>query len=214
MAALVSVANYKTYAGIAVSTYDSALTILVDAISAQVRRACSRDETTGFENGTKTEKYDGDGTEFIQLIEYPITSITSVANIADDGSSTTHAATDYRFQAKTGLLFRIGATTGRFAGSYSGGFSPESDALHSSWGVSPCWTNGFQNYTVVYVGGYTTIPSDLQLACFRLIDLAFKGRSNPYQSEHLGNYGYEFGTRAEQDATFAALIGPFMPGGT
>ena len=212
MSDLVSATNYKTYAGISGSTYDSVLAILTAAISAQVRRACGRDETTGFETGTKTEKYDGEGTEILQLIETPITSITSVASIADDGSSTTLASTDYRCNLKNGQLFRIGATTGRFAGSWSGGFSPEADACNS-WATSPCWVPGFQNYTVVYVGGYSTIPSDLQLACYRLIDLAFKGRGNPYQSESIGDYSYTLGSQAEQDETFRTLIGPFMVGG-
>ena len=50
MASLISIAEYKVWAGITGTAQDALLTVLVDAVSMEVRRLCDRNLTNGFEN--------------------------------------------------------------------------------------------------------------------------------------------------------------------
>lgn len=211
MADLVTATEYKTYAGISGSGDDTVIGVLIDIACAQIRRYCGRNMTTGFDAAvTYTEKYDGNGYKQLQLTEWPITSITSVAEIDEAGTSTTLDATEYRVNLTNGILERLGARTGRFATNSFG----EVDG--PGWGWEPCWTEGLQNFTVVYVSaGIAT--DDLKFAVYQLIDWMYaERRRNPMmQSESLGAYSY---TRmAMSDDPQAALVRsvckPFRTGG-
>ena len=194
MASLALLSVYKTWLGIASTTYDTALQLVLDSASAEIRRWCGRDETTGFATATRTEYYDGNDEVTIQLREFPITSITSVSVRYAGGSTDTLDSTSYRVENTTGLLARIDATRGRFVSMRSdlqvpsGTFLPE-----------PRFPQGFGNITVVYVGGYSTIPSDLQMACMRMSDIMWsaRGRDPTLTSEKIGDYSY---TRDGADA--------------
>lgn len=209
MAALVTVAEYKAYAGITGSGDDTVLGILIDSASRALRRYCGRDETTGFAAGTYTEKYDGNGSDTLQLREWPLASVTSVAEVDDAGVSSTLVATEYRANLRTGELKMLGAVAGRVLAGDDGLMTG------GGWGVSPLWCDGFQNYTVVYVTS-AAVPDDLKFAVYRLVDVMFaERRTNPnYQSETLGAYSYTRAQRvAGQDSLFAALAAPFRTGG-
>jgi hypothetical protein len=51
---------------------------------------------------------------------------------------------------------------------------------------------GYQNYRVAYIGGYATVPEEIQQACCELVQLMFNFRGlNPLmQSETLDRYSY------------------------
>lgn len=213
MAALVTVAEYKTYAGITGSGDDAVLTVLIDAASAAVRRACGRHESTGFASATYTETIDGTGADTISLVEWPVSSVTSIKYIDDNGVETTIAATAYRVNLATGVVYMLGSGHGRS--------QVDSDGymVVGGWGWEPKWTQGFGNYQAVYVGGYSPIPSDLAYAVFRLVDIMFaERRQNPnLQSESLGAYSYArasvaAGAAAASDSEFDRLIAPFKSG--
>lgn len=210
MADLVTATEYKTYAGISGSDLDTVIGVMIDIASVQIRRYCGRNLTTGFESASRTEVYDGNGYKELQLTEWPVTSITSVTQVLDDGSTSALASTNYRVEGATGRLVRLAARTGRFATSTWG------EVSSPGWGWEPGWDDGFQNWSVVYTGGYSTIPDDLKFACYRLIDwmMGTRGTNPTLQSESLGSYSYSR-MSASDDAEAKMLrqiLGPFMQG--
>lgn len=217
MADLITAAEYNAANGTSYSTTaGQPLPVLVTALSKEVRRYCGRDLTLGFEAGTWTQTYDGDGTEILQLVEFPLASITSIAVIDNAGNSTTLASTDYRTNLLNGQVYRLGARSGRFVGVVDGFFPPESAPSFDSWGVSPCWNCGFQNISAVYV---TTagVPVDLKWACYRIADWALKiMKLGPFRSEKIGDYSYELAGNGVLDAlkkeAIQILLAPFCEG--
>ena len=208
MATLISLANYKVWAGISGTGEDTKLTLMLEAASAEIRRWCGRNLTNGFESATRTENYDGTNGPTIQLIEWPITSITSVAERTADGTSTTLAATTYRVQATTGILSRVDVERGRFTGYNNVG------GIDAVWGIDPNFIDGFQNIVVVYVGGYSTIPSDLQVACAKLTDMsrATAGANLALNSESIGQYSYTRANAADYETLQRNIINAYRSG--
>lgn len=205
--ALGSVANYKTYAGITGSGYDTVLTALLAEAEAILRRACGRNMTDGFESASRTEYYDGTGSESFSLVEWPVTSITSIAYLADDGTESTVTSAAYRLDGGRGFVYMLGAQRGRFVGAVPYTAQP-------GFSVNPRWEPGYQNIKVVYTGGYSTIPKDIEYAVYRLIDVAFasRGSAGNIQSESIGAYSRTMADAAEIDARFLRLIAPFRTG--
>lgn len=193
MASLISIAEYKVWAGISGTAQDALLTVLVDAVSMEVRRWCDRNLTNGFESATRTERYDGTNEQTIQLIEWPITSITSVSIYSAGGDYDTLETDTYRVNGDSGVLSRIDPRLGRYPVTAFG-------TVNATFSCQPWFEQGFDNIEVVYVGGYSTIPADLKMACYRLTDLAYaaRGRNMGVQSESLGGYSY---TNANPKAT-------------
>lgn len=215
MADIITATEYKSYAGITATTWDTPLATLVTAISIQIRRYCGRDLSTGFESATWTHYFDGSETEYLQLSEWPLASITSIATLDDAGTATTVTSTDYRTELATGRVYYLGAVAGRFAGaldSFGGG-------VIDRWGTYPRWPLGFNNIKVIYVTS-AGVPVDVKYAAYRMVDLAFSNRARgDMKSESLGGYSY---TRADVTegsapglftAEVKALLDQFRTGG-
>lgn len=185
MASLISIAEYKVWAGISGTSQDALLTVLVDAVSMEVRRWCDRNTTNGFESMSRTERYDGNDEQTIQLMEWPVTAVTSVTVYTAGGDTDVLDADTYRFDGDSGVLSRIDPRLARFPVTAFG-------TVNSTFSVQPWFERGFNNIEVVYTGGYATIPADLKMACYRLTDLAYtaRGRNMGIQSESLGSYSY------------------------
>lgn len=209
MALLVSLADYKTLASITGTSQDARLTIILGAASAAFRRITGRDETTGWESASRTETIDGNGEDSITLRESPVTAVTSVTLIADDGSETVLASTEYRVSASSGVLTRLSSAIGRHVA--EGG----PDYVGTFWGAVPNWPAGAQNIEVVYTGGYATIPLDIQMAVARVTDTMSReaGTSPAMSSESIGGYSY---TRASNimstDESIVALCKRYRQG--
>jgi uncharacterized phiE125 gp8 family phage protein len=193
MASLISIAEYKVWAGITGTAQDALLTVLVDAVSAEVRRWCDRNLTNGFESVSRTERYDGTGEQTINLVEWPVTTITSVTVYTADGTAEVLDSDTYRVNGDSGVLSRIDPKRARFPVTAFG-------TVQATFSTQPWFEEGFDNVQVVYTGGYATIPADLKMACYRLTDLAYsaRGRNFGIQSESLGGYSY---TNANPKAT-------------
>ena len=185
MPSLISIAEYKVWAGISGTAQDALLTVLVDAVSMEVRRWCDRNLTDGFELVSRTERYDGTGEQTIQLMEWPVTTVTRVRVYSAGGTYETLDTDTYRVNGDSGVLSRIDPVLARFPTNAFG-------TIESTFSVQPWFTSGFDNVEVVYTGGYATIPADLKMACYRLTDLAYtaRGRNMGLQSESLGGYSY------------------------
>lgn len=208
MASLISIAEYKVWAGISGTAQDALLTVLVDAVSAEVRRWCDRNLTNGFESASRTERYSGMGEQTIQLTEWPVASITSVTVYTADGTAEVLDSSTYRVNGDSGVLSRIDPKRARFPVTAFG-------SVDATFSTQPWFEEGFDNVQVVYTGGYSTIPADLKMACYRLTDLAYsaRGRNFALASESLGQYSYSNANPKATNEIKAEVLRAYMTGG-
>jgi hypothetical protein len=185
MAALTTTARYKTWAGIVGSAQDTVLGYILDGVSAEVRRWCDRNLTNGFESVSRTERYDGTGEQTINLVEWPVTTVTSVTVYTADGTAEVLDSSTYRVNGDSGVLSRIDPVRARYPVTAFG-------SVDATFSTQPWFPEGFDNVQVVYTGGYATTPADLEMNVWRLMDLAYsaRGRNFGLQSESLGQYSY------------------------
>jgi len=132
--------------------------------------AIEKDCDRKFEYASYTGVYNGNGSKRLWLKNAPITSITSVTITEDDGTEESlTVATDLVFEAANGAVE----------------FGPDNVSSYE------LWPEGFQNISVTYVGGYSTIPDALQEACAlkALIFFAHSGAdlNAALQAENIGN---------------------------
>lgn len=213
--------EYKTWARITSSTDDTLITTLISAASRLAERICGRTLTTSgatsFESATWTEVLPGQGQELVQLSNTPITSITSVTLLAGDGTTlNTYASTEYKFSPATGVLALTPVARGRLSrddwNQYDG------IPIPSVTGVSPAFPEQFRNVSVVYVGGYSTVPDDLKKAIWRLVDADYntRGADPTVKSESLGvrsvTYTDASKTASITDDQARAILGPYARG--
>ena len=207
MASLISISEYKVWSGISGTAQDALLTVLVDAVSMEVRRWCDRDLSNGFESAERTEYYDGTGEETIQLVEWPVASVASVVIRYAGGTTETMDSNTYRVNGDTGILSRIDAVRTRFGVTAFGN-------IDSVFAAEPRFPSGFKNIGVTYTGGYSPIPADLKMACYRLTDLAYsaRGRNFALSSESLGQYSYSNADPTTTNTIKAELVRAYNTG--
>jgi len=141
------------------------LTILLDSANDFVESYVSRE----LESDTRTEYHDGNAQREVMLDVYPATSITSFEkNVGTLDAPVWEAvpASTYKLSPKDGKVFLLG---------YS--------------------YRGFQNYKIVYVGGYATMPGDLRLATLKLAGSYWNKRtSDGIKKEGVAGDSLEFDT--------------------
>lgn len=154
----------------AIAAADAALIAsLITAASAAIETYCGRE----FTSTVRTEDYDGDGDKYLLLRAWPLTSVTSITITEDDGTTYSIAAADLTLNEEVGeIRVKSVLTTSDFA----------------------YFPSGYQNISVVYTGGYATIPADIQQACVHLIEtmLAANQQAGDVTSEKLGDYAVTF----------------------
>jgi len=144
--ALITAANYKTFASIGDANLDTLIAALIPLVEARIAKHCNR----LFEDGStaRTEYFDGDGLGSVIVPKYfPVGAITSLHDDPDRGygdayliDSDDYVAYDNRVELD-GLVF----------------------------------ASGLKNIKLVYVGGYITtgesanVPDDLKLAVYSFI---------------------------------------------
>lgn len=211
--ALITAAEFKTWRGISASTYDAQLAVIIPAVQAAMERFCGR-VNTGFDQASYTETLDGDDSPSLFLEATPIATspAASVTHIADDGTETVISTSDYRINTKTGEVFRLGS---RFS------FSPFDEFgepnLDRSFGYSPRWSAGRQNWKITYTGGYSTIPADLKMVTYDLVartlgEATSGDAQRAVSSETLGAYSYTLLTSAEQFDYWAMALAAYRKG--
>lgn len=177
----------------------------IAVVQAEIERYCNRialtpSGTGGFESASRTEVRDGDGSDTLIMRYAPISAVTSIA-ITAGSSTTTYSGTDVsaNFEWDTderGELRWIGATSGRF------GVDEYGVTRADEWGTTPCFPRGFQNVSIVYTGGWSTVPADLkqivrEMVAERIIQRGSGGGQDfGKQSATLGRHSY---TRASAD---------------
>lgn len=136
--ALVSLSNFKSYIGVSGSDSDDVLNIILDWASSMVESYIGRT----LASATYTYLHNWDGQVRIVLEQYPVSSITSV---------------DYN----TGTI-----ETPVWETVDENKYSLDTEEWQINFTMP--LNRWFNNYKVVYVAGYDTIPNDIQLAVMKL----------------------------------------------
>lgn len=138
---LVTIADYKVYAGITSTNQDALITYLIEKVSALVKKVCRR-TFVDYVDDAKVEYHEG-GANFIVPEEYPLINVSSVEYSTDFGNTYTSLVeyTDYAVSKASDLIM---ATV-------------------------PPFPAGINAYKITYTAGYEEIPEDLKLAVLDLI---------------------------------------------
>jgi len=175
---IVSLDEYKGYAGVTVTTYDDRILGLLDAATGMIEAYTRR---TWGEINSYTEYFDivDEYKQDVMVAHYPIVSVTALVDDYEDsdGSGTTLDTEDYNINTKTGVI---------------------------SLDEDDYFTMGPKKVKVVYTAGAVTIPEDVKLACKMQVKYLFDQRDNfGVQSERMGDYSV---TYRDGEATGGGLI--------
>lgn len=138
-ASLVTLAEYKSYAGIKGESQDTQITSLIPKVSEFIKTYCRR-SFVDFVSSDKEEIFDG-GTDLFWLEESPVIQVSSVQYSLDFGTTWAEYS-DWVLKKKQSIIVPKISTEFPYA------------------------VNG---YRVLYRCGYVDIPEDLKIACLDLI---------------------------------------------
>jgi hypothetical protein len=150
---LVTLAEYKAYAGISSINQDAQIAAIIPAASELIKSICQRG-FNDYVNDAKIEIFNG-GYPKLFLDEYPIISISSVEASTDYGSSYTTLTefTDYALDGEDNSIICLGRDRRGMPLEFKR------------------YTNG---YKVTYYAGFETLPSDLKIAALDLVTYYIK----------------------------------------
>lgn len=201
--AIVTLSDYKTWAGITGTSDDTRLQVLLDSAHAAVRRYCGRDLSNGFEAATRTEDYLVETYE-MQLNEFPLTSITSIKHYnLDNTLGDAIASTEYFIELDTGVVRWNGANNNRiFIDTYN------NLGVSNNWN----WRPNFQRVQVVYVTGAP--PADIKTALYRMVDGLYASirKDMGIASQSLGGWSVTYASPDVAAKAQASLLDPFGSG--
>lgn len=199
--ALTTVAVVKLACGITDSSEDDYLTQLVGQVDSTVKRWLDRD----IESASYVEYLQGRWKRVLQLRHYPVTALASIYLDTDGywGQGTdAFAAADLLTSGTDYALIKDGTLPGaptvpvamtgrvlRLGGSWPGTRSRDLDNLASEY------TPGLGNIKASYTAGYTTVPTDLQLAATLIVQrIRLAGQAGQQMtSESIIDYSYSLG---------------------
>lgn len=138
---LITRQEYKTYAGIKSTNYDSEIDALIPRVSEFIKNYCRRSFVDFMDDTAKVETFDGGVKELI-LKETPVVSITSV-ELSQDYGQTWSVLTKYTDWINRGDSIVSLSNTG--------------------------FPTRLVGYRVTYKAGYEDVPQDLALAVMDLI---------------------------------------------
>lgn len=199
--AICTTAEYKAERGITTTDWDTLTGTMIDTQTAKVERYCGR-TAGGFEGGTFTERFNGDGSQCLRVSNGAISSITSIKT-GQTGSQSTVSASTYEHDGQRTI----------YCVPLDGGGNVRRD----DWGQtlpigqsSPSFPRGFQNIEVVYVTA-SEATDDLKEAVYRLIDyqMASRGMNIAVASHAMGNETIAAKTASEFADWLAILLGPW-----
>jgi len=157
---LISLASYKTLAGISSSNDDDKLEELIDSVSQLVKTYCGNSFLDYYSNNKTeyiTKNFD---THIVELTECPVVAIVSVKERTSPTSDyvTLTENSDYVLDTTTDCLYRVAGSA------YKG------------------WDTGPNSVEVVYKAGYESLPQDLRLAVVDLITYYHKNEQKQRQT--------------------------------
>jgi hypothetical protein len=147
--ALTTLAKAKAYLSVEGTSDDALVENLIDRATKIMETLCNRSFKNVNSGGTaqpNTEYFNGDGKSKLFLKYYPIIAVTTIHDDPDRiyGADTLIDSDEYAFWADEGIIEFDGAG---IVGS------------------------GVKNIRVVYTGGYTTTPYDLEHVCNELVGI-------------------------------------------
>jgi len=192
--AIASTAEYKVWAGISESTYDSVIAVIIAGVQDEMEKYCGRefDYSSGQE-----DILDGTGTNWLVLRNAPLYTNTVVLKLIDPATADvlhTYAADEFDVNTQTGII--------TLGGTVADGWVFDDDGaapVYTRSGTIPRFPVGTRNITAEYDAGYgtpnTAMPAALKLALYRLVDMqmALRGKDPSLTSENLGQYSYSRG---------------------
>lgn len=176
---LISLAEYKAYAGIKSTEQDEKINALITSVSSFVKSYCNRSFIDFYE--TDKVEYFGQGYDLLYLKEQPIVLDTS-------GNP----------QISVEIKYYPGSAYASAVADVDYNYDFELEALKSlnSEGF-PKVPNGVK---VTYRGGFDQTPEDLKLGIFDLITYYLKGESSPRKSLNSNQISVEYVKSADLPA--------------
>ena len=166
MADIITTAEFKTYAGITSSDYDSIIGTLIDEVTALFEAYTHR---TWGETVTETVYFDidYDDQDMIMVQHFPITSVAGVWDSYDREKDTGTELTEND-------EYYVGYSTGKIR---------RADGTY--------WAQGNQTVKITY-SALASIPNDMKLAAKKQVNHEFLTRKGDeaMKSEKIGDYSY------------------------
>jgi hypothetical protein len=147
---LITISEYKTYAGIKSTNYDKEIVGLIPRVSEFVKNYCGR-TFVDYVDADKVEYFNG-GTSKLILDETPVISVGSVGYSIDFGQTYTNLV-----QYKDWILDDGGIR------------SLNTNAVNSLITVNRGFPEVIRGYRVTYRAGYEDVPADVALAIMDLV---------------------------------------------
>ena len=160
MADLVTLQQYKDFAGLQGVQNDARINVIIDSVSQLVKTYCGT-TIIDFATSDKTEYFNiaDDYVDRIILSESPLISVSQVQERQNQAEAYATLITD----------------NSDSSGKYEYVLDMESDSIIRTNSTGhKYFPKGVKSVKVVYRAGYTTIPEDLKLACFDLIKYYLK----------------------------------------
>lgn len=211
---LTTVDAIKAQLGISGTSEDTRLGVWLSQADQMIKSYLRRN----IEQATYTEFYSGDGTNVIRLRQAPVQSITSLYldNAGFFGqpsgvfgtSSQLIEGTDFVLnrdnnsateKSTSGIVWRI-----------NGSWDRPSARVNGTLSTIP--GNAMGNIKVTYVGGYATVPADLQAACIQAV-ATFRSMQivGMTQSESYEDYSYTLADPVTQEQVMGSVKSLLKP---
>lgn len=219
--AIATTAEYKVWAGISGSTYDSVIAVVIAGVQKEMEDYCGR--IFDYQDDA-VEFYDGTDTDYLVLANVPIRTIASIKLVTYSGSAVptvlyTYPSTAYNFDTATGVLRLLGGSDSFIYDDERGiGAAP----VFERAATTARFPAGHRNIQVMYEAGYGsspatyTMPDSLKLALYKLVDMqmALRGKDTSLASENLGQYSYtrasgSGGNLGDYQKMLASLMAPW-----
>jgi hypothetical protein len=160
MADLVTLQQYKDFAGLQGVQTDARINVIIDQVSQLVKTYCGT-TIIDYAGSDKTEYFNiaDDYVDRIILAESPLISVSTVQERDDQASAYVTLITE----------------NSDSSGKYEYVIDTDSDSIirTNSTGTK-YWSKGIKSVKVIYRAGYTSTPEDLKLAVFDLIKYYMK----------------------------------------
>ena len=160
MADLITLQQYKDFAGLTGVTMDARINVIVDSVSQLVKNYCGTSFIDDY-SSAKTEYFDikDNRTTRVMLDEGPINTVTSVSE------------RDSQADAYVTLITENSDSSGKYE--YIVDTMTDS-IIRTDENVDKSFPKGRKAVKVVYTAGYSACPEDLKLALFDLVKYYLK----------------------------------------
>ena len=160
MADLITLQQYKDFAGLTGVTMDARINVIVDSVSQLVKNYCGTSIIDDY-SSAKTEYFDilDARTTRVMLDEGPIRAVTSVSE------------RDSQADSYVTLITENSDSSGKYEYIVD---SMTDSIIRTSEDIDKSFPKGRKAVKVVYTAGYSTCPEDLKLAIFDLVKYYLK----------------------------------------